>query len=70
MDNTRKMVYMENMTIDGIVFVIHQMERMEYNGQWVNDGYDVFVGEDWIKYHFVGYPTTSDLEKLIQNDTK
>ena len=46
------------------VFVIHTMQRLEYNGQWVSDGFDVFYKDN--NKNFIGYPVDKDLLDFAQ----
>ena len=64
----RKMVHMFQWKVGDKVFVIHTMKRLEYNGEWVNDGFDVYYKDN--KTNFVGYPIDKDLLDFAESVDK
>jgi len=58
----RRVRYKEDRVISGRDVIIWSMIRMGYNGEWIDDGFDVWVrGSE--RVNFIGYPSDSDIEE-------
>jgi len=62
----RKIRYIEKRTIDGVGYDIHTISNMEYNGQWIDAGFDVICDGKFIA-SFIGWPTDSDIKNHLTN---
>lgn len=52
--------------IDGVGYTIQAMKRLEYTGEWADDGFDVYRNGQWL-CHFWGYPVESDIRNFLNN---
>lgn len=55
--------------INGISYLIQGMQTLEYSGQWVDDGFDVYRNGQWLT-HFDGYPIEDDILAAEKELTK
>lgn len=58
--------HIEFREINGITFDIQKIECMEYNGSWLNYGYEVSVAQKKI-HTFFGYPLNSDIWTVFED---
>lgn len=59
----RRVKYKEDRVISGRDIIIWSMIRMGYNGEWIDDGFDVWIKGGDKQIHFIGYPSDSDIEE-------
>ena len=60
----RRIKHIEERRLNGMKVTINFMERIQYNGRWESDGYDVEVNGKQM-FTFVGYPTNHDILSRI-----
>ena len=53
--------------INGFDIIVKYIDMLEYNGLWHHDSYKAFLGLKYIG-NYIGYPTDSDLKKLINKE--
>lgn len=58
----RQVTSSDTRTINGKQFRVDRLARLEYNGEWVEGGYDV-IDEQGAREYFVSYPCDSDIKK-------
>lgn len=61
----KRVVSSENREVNGQIYVVERNLRLEYNGEWLNDGYTIRNGEK--SDYCINYPTDSDLKHLMEN---
>lgn len=62
---TENLIQVETITINGEEFIIEEIERLEYSGEWVSGGYLVTRKKDGALRTFFGYPIESDIKKFF-----
>ncbi len=57
--------YKSQALVEGVDFEIRSLETLEYSGEWVSSGFEVWRGNK--SKFFVGYPTEDDILKWFNN---
>lgn len=60
----KRIIYSEEREIDGKKILVQRIQRLEYSGEWADDGYDITV--DGTTSNLIGWPTNNDLKRLVE----
>lgn len=60
----RKIKHTKNRIIDGVEYEIRAISELEYTGEWIDAGFDVYRDGLFIS-RFIGWPTDGDIRNRL-----
>jgi len=62
MSEVKRVKHTSERMVGNVSYVVESIEVMEYSGEWISAGYEVWSGG--ISKRFIGYPTNADLRAM------